>query len=103
MASDKELRIGDTERTAAAEELGEHYAQGRLSAEEHQERLDRAMGARTASELTPLFADLPGKHYRAPARRTRQPTAPASAATAARASARTPARRSAGRRSAARR
>ncbi len=66
MADSRELRIGDAERTTAAQDLGEHFAQGRLSAEEHQERLDRVMNARTASELTPLFADLPGSTYRAP-------------------------------------
>ena len=60
-----EIRIGDADRTAAAEELGEHFAQGRLTADEHQERLDRVMSARTASELTPLFADLPGSRYQA--------------------------------------
>ena len=59
----RELRIGDAERTAAAQELGEHYAQGRLSAEEHQERLDQVMTARTAADLTPVFADLPGSAY----------------------------------------
>jgi hypothetical protein len=59
----REIRIGDAERTAAAQELGEHYAQGRLTPDEHQERLDRVMGARTAAELTPLFADLPGSPY----------------------------------------
>jgi hypothetical protein len=65
MAEDK-LRIGDAERTAAADDLGEHYAQGRLTAEEHQERLDRVWAARTSAELTPLFADLPGSRYQAP-------------------------------------
>jgi hypothetical protein len=59
----KELRIGDAERTAAADELAEHYAQGRLSTEEHQERLDRVLAARTRSELGPVFADLPGSAY----------------------------------------
>ena len=59
----REIRIGDAERTAAAQELGEHFAQGRLTPDEHQERLDRVMGARTAAELTPLFADLPGSPY----------------------------------------
>ena len=61
----REIRIGDAERTAAAQELGEHFAQGRLSPDEHQERLDRVMGARTAAELTPVFADLPGSPYQA--------------------------------------
>jgi hypothetical protein len=65
-AKGRELRIGDAERAAAADELGEHYAQGRLTSEEHLERLDRVMAARTRSELTPIFSDLPGSAYRVP-------------------------------------
>jgi hypothetical protein len=63
----RELRIGDAERTQAAAELGEHYAQGRLSTEEHNERLDRILQARTRAELAPIFRDLPGSTYAAPA------------------------------------
>ena len=63
--SQRQIRIGDAERTAAAQELGEHFAQGRLTPDEHQERLDRVMGARTAAELTPVFSDLPGSPYQA--------------------------------------
>ena len=63
-----ELRIGDAERTAAADELAEHYAQGRLSTEEHHERLDRIWEARTPSDLAPVFSDLPGSAYQHPAR-----------------------------------
>src|SRR3954451_18492603 len=59
-----ELRIGDAERTAAADELAEHYAQGRLSTEEHHDRLDGIWAARTASDLALIFADLPGSAYR---------------------------------------
>ena len=62
----RELRIGDAERTAAADELAEHYAQGRLSTEEHHERLDRIWDARTPSELAPIFSDLPGSAYQRP-------------------------------------
>ncbi|MGI8521852.1 MAG: DUF1707 SHOCT-like domain-containing protein [Nocardioides sp.] len=54
-----QLRIGDAEREAAAAELGEHYAQGRLTQTEHGERLDRVWAARTQAELTPVFGDLP--------------------------------------------
>ena len=57
---DEQLRIGDAERDRAADELGEHYAQGRLTTEEHAERLDRIWAARTRGELVPLFRDLPG-------------------------------------------
>ncbi|HEU4812037.1 MAG TPA: DUF1707 domain-containing protein, partial [Nocardioides sp.] len=38
----------------------EHFAQGRLTAEEHGERLDQVWAARTRGELTPIFSDLPG-------------------------------------------
>lgn len=54
------LRMSDAERDRAAADLGEHYAQGRLSVEEHTERLDRIWAARTRGELRPIFADLPG-------------------------------------------
>ena len=53
-------RIGDAERDSAAELLREHMAQGRLSAEEFDERIDAALKARVASDLDPLFSDLPG-------------------------------------------
>ncbi len=54
-----EPRIGDAERDAAVQALGEHYAAGRITKEEFDERSDRAMRARTDSDLRPLFADLP--------------------------------------------
>ena len=62
----RELRIGDAERTAAADELAEHYAQGRISPEEHSDRLDRIWEANTRADLAPVFTDLPGSAYRAP-------------------------------------
>ena len=53
------LRIGDAERETAAHELGEHYAMGRITTEEHSERLEQIWSARTAADLAPAFADLP--------------------------------------------
>jgi Flp pilus assembly protein TadB len=53
------LRIGDAEREEAARELGEHYALGRISTEEHSDRLERIWAARTSADLTPVFSDLP--------------------------------------------
>lgn len=53
------LRIGDAEREAAAHELGEHYALGRITTEEHSDRLERIWAARTSADLTPVFSDLP--------------------------------------------
>ena len=45
--SGEQLRLSDAERDQAAAALGEHYAQGRLTQEEHAERLDRIWAART--------------------------------------------------------
>jgi hypothetical protein len=53
------LRIGDAERETAAHELGEHFAMGRITAEEHSERLEQIWSARTAADLAPAFVDLP--------------------------------------------
>jgi hypothetical protein len=53
------VRIGDAERDAAVSSLGEHFAAGRLTHEEFDERLDLAWAARTQADLDPLFADLP--------------------------------------------
>lgn len=63
---DEHLRIGDAERERAAAHLGEHYAQGRLTTDEHAERLDRIWAARTRADLAPVFADLPGTPVAAP-------------------------------------
>ena len=53
------LRIGDAEREAAARELGEHFAMGRITADEHGERLEQIWSARTVADLAPAFRDLP--------------------------------------------
>jgi len=57
-----ELRIGDAEREAAVAALGEHYAAGRLSKDEFDERTAAALTAPTPSALAPLFLDLPAPH-----------------------------------------
>jgi hypothetical protein len=57
---DDHLRMSDAEREQAATALGEHYAQGRLTTEEHSERLDRIWAAKTRAEVAPIFRDLPG-------------------------------------------
>jgi Flp pilus assembly protein TadB len=53
------LRIGDAERAVAADRLAWHFSHGRLDQAELDERLAQAMRATTASDLSPLFADLP--------------------------------------------
>ncbi|HEY0935240.1 MAG TPA: DUF1707 domain-containing protein [Trebonia sp.] len=57
------MRIGDAERDAAAADLGEHYAAGRLSLGELNERLDAVFTARTLGQLTRIMADLPGSGW----------------------------------------
>jgi Domain of unknown function (DUF1707) len=59
MAAGSGIRIGDAERNSAAESLREHYAVGRLTMEEFQERLDAAFAAKTDVDLNKLTADLP--------------------------------------------
>jgi hypothetical protein len=67
-----ELRISDVDRDAAVTALGEHYASGRLTKDEYDERAAQAYAARTASALRPLFADLPEPHPPTIARPTAQ-------------------------------
>lgn len=54
------VRIGDVERQRATLLLGEHWAAGRLEAEEFEERTALALAARTDGELAALLRDLPG-------------------------------------------
>jgi hypothetical protein len=67
-----QVRIGDAERESAVTALGEHYAAGRLTKEEFDERSGVAWSARTSGDLAPLFTDLPRLH--APTPRRPQPS-----------------------------
>jgi Domain of unknown function (DUF1707) len=64
MAARPDLRIGDADREAAAASLREHYAQGRLSLEEFNERIDAVFAASTQGDLDHVTRDLP--HVRVP-------------------------------------
>jgi Domain of unknown function (DUF1707) len=59
MASQPSLRIGDSERESTAAELREHYATGRLTLTEFNQRLDAVFAAKTQSDLTRITRDLP--------------------------------------------
>lgn len=61
-----EPRIGDREREAAATALGEHFAAGRITREEYDERAEVVWAARFNSDLVPVFADLPPVRGAAP-------------------------------------
>ena len=69
------VRIGDAERDHAASALGEHYATGRLTKEEYEERSGQVWAAKFQSDLEPLFADLPSPwtRVRTPVRTARPP------------------------------
>jgi hypothetical protein len=68
MPGDPRIRASDADRERTATLLREHHAEGRLSAEEFSDRLDRALEAKTLGELDALLADLPGIDlYRLPA------------------------------------
>lgn len=60
------LRIGDAERDDAISILQEHHLAGRLTTEEYEDRMSRALDAKVATDLAVLFTDLPGRRPAAP-------------------------------------
>jgi GntR family transcriptional regulator len=58
MYSDQHLRVSDAEREAVSGRLAEHFAAGRLDQAELDDRVGRAMRAKTRGDLRGLFADL---------------------------------------------
>ncbi|MFI5531719.1 DUF1707 domain-containing protein [Kitasatospora sp. NPDC051853] len=57
--TEAELRASDADRERVAELLRDAYAEGRLTVEEHSERIELAYGAKTLGDLVPLTRDLP--------------------------------------------
>jgi len=53
------VRVGDADRDAAAAALGEHFAQGRLTLDELDSRLDATLTSTTHGELSQAARDLP--------------------------------------------
>ncbi|MGW0548337.1 DUF1707 SHOCT-like domain-containing protein [Streptomyces altiplanensis] len=53
------LRASDADRDRIADILREAMAEGRLTAEEHSDRIDAVYRAKTVAELEPLVQDLP--------------------------------------------
>jgi hypothetical protein len=56
------LRASDADRDRAASVINNALAEGRLSAEEHSERLDAIYSAKTHAEIVPLLDDLPERY-----------------------------------------
>jgi len=59
MAPGPDLRIGDAERDVTTRQLRECFAQGRLTIDEFNDRLGKALAATTQRELDRLTHDLP--------------------------------------------
>ena len=59
MASQSNMRVGDAEREATAGELREHFASGRLTQAEFDERLNQTFAAKTRADLDAVLRDLP--------------------------------------------
>lgn len=53
------LRVSDAERSEVADRLSKHYGEGRLDQDEFNERMERAMNAKTQADLAGLVDDLP--------------------------------------------
>ena len=64
-AGDVVTLASDGERDAAVQMLNEAFAEGRLTADEHGDRVRAAFAGRTWPELTRLTADLPGPAHAA--------------------------------------
>jgi Domain of unknown function (DUF1707) len=58
-AANPNLRVSDAERADVADRLSKHYGDGRLDQAEFNERMERAMSAKTHGDFAGLFADLP--------------------------------------------
>jgi hypothetical protein len=56
---DAVVRASDSERERAVSELGDRFAEGRLSQQTYLRRMDEAFGARDRRQLDGLFTDLP--------------------------------------------
>jgi len=59
MAGQYEMRVGDAEREATVAELREHFASGRLTQEEFNQRVDQTFAAKTRGDLKAVTRDLP--------------------------------------------
>ena len=53
------MRVSDADREQVAERLRDHFAAGRLTSEELDERLATALSAKTVRDLRAVMADLP--------------------------------------------
>jgi len=57
--TDDRIRISDADRERVAARLREHFAEGRLSSDELDERIAAALSAKTVGDVRRIMADLP--------------------------------------------
>ena len=57
--TDQHMRVSDADRAEVADRLARHFGDGRLDQAEFDERVSRAMAAKTRGDLAGLFDDLP--------------------------------------------
>ncbi len=73
---DDRIRISDADRDGATARLRDHFAEGRLSSDELDERVTAALSAKTFGELRGVMADLPGPALTPPGAQPPPPGAP---------------------------
>ena len=56
---DQHMRVSDADRSDVADRLARHYGDGRLDQAEFDDRIGRAMTAKTVADFQGLFDDLP--------------------------------------------
>jgi Domain of unknown function (DUF1707) len=69
---DDRIRVSDADRDRVTGRLREHFAEGRLTQDELDERISAALNAKTFGDLRPVMADLP-EPVPAPPRAGRDP------------------------------
>ncbi|GAA2163632.1 DUF1707 SHOCT-like domain-containing protein [Actinomadura napierensis] len=70
------MRASDADRDQVADRLREALAEGRITPEEHAERIDAVYRAKTYADLEPLLADLPSEQAPLPKVRLHKDEAP---------------------------
>ena len=71
-----DMRVSDSDRHAVVDDLQRHTADGRLTLDEFEERVDEALRARTGADLDMALRDLPSTAPTAPRRDRRVPVRP---------------------------
>ena len=62
---DESIRVSDADRDRVTAQLRDHFAAGRITPGELDERLSAALNAKTFGDLRRIMADLPGPVVRA--------------------------------------